>query len=121
MPKRLESQSVFIMKFSLSLPLCVLFATAASAFGLNGGAKSVLSKAQQAFVPKAPASMVQAVNIQGNRMNSVVSYLIVLCKKRSHVAMVSILEVQGSEKGLGLAAEDIHIFHQTSTTFSPEI
>jgi len=60
------------MKFSLSLPLCVLFATAASSFGLNGGAKSVLSKTQQAFVPKAPsANMVQAVDVQGNRMNSV--------------------------------------------------
>jgi len=59
------------MKFSLSLPLCVLFASAASAFGMNGGAKSLVSQTQQAFVPKAPANMVQAVDVQGNRMNSV--------------------------------------------------
>jgi solute carrier family 35 protein E1 len=58
------------MKFSLSLPLCVLFATAASAFGLNGGAKSLVSQTQRVFVPKAPANMVQAVDVQGNRMNS---------------------------------------------------
>ena len=67
------------MKFSLSLPLCVLFATAASAFGLNGGAKSMLSKTQQTFVPKVPANMVQAVDVQGNRMNSVVSLYCMLC------------------------------------------
>eukprot|EP00526_Cylindrotheca_closterium_P010947 CAMPEP_0113625020 /NCGR_PEP_ID=MMETSP0017_2-20120614/12913_1 /TAXON_ID=2856 /ORGANISM="Cylindrotheca closterium" /LENGTH=393 /DNA_ID=CAMNT_0000535099 /DNA_START=46 /DNA_END=1227 /DNA_ORIENTATION=+ /assembly_acc=CAM_ASM_000147 len=59
------------MKLSLSLPLCVLCATAASAFGLNGGSKSMLSKTQHAFVPKAPANMVQAVDVQGNRMNTV--------------------------------------------------
>ncbi|CAJ1946004.1 unnamed protein product [Cylindrotheca closterium] len=60
------------MKFSLSLPLCVLFATAASAFGLNGGAKNMLSKTQQTFVAKAPnANLVQAIDVQGNRMNSV--------------------------------------------------
>jgi solute carrier family 35 protein E1 len=55
------------MRFSLSL---VLLATAASAFGLNGGAKSLATKSQQAFAPKSPANMVQPVDLQGNRISS---------------------------------------------------
>jgi hypothetical protein len=40
---------------------------------LNGGAKSLATKSHQAFAPKSPANMVQPVDVQGNRLSSVVS------------------------------------------------
>ena len=58
------------MKVALILPLVTIFATAASAFGLNGGATS-MTKTHKALISKSP--MVQPVDVQGNRLSSVVS------------------------------------------------
>lgn len=57
------------------LALITIFAATSSAFGLNGAAQSVLKSTTQSvggFAKKSPA-MVQPVDIQGNRLNSLVS------------------------------------------------
>ena len=64
------------MKVASSLPLLTIFASAASAFGLNGGVTTSLASqtTRSSSIPKAPpTSMVQPVDIQGNRLSSVVS------------------------------------------------
>ena len=62
------------MKVASSLPLLTIFASAASAFGLNGGVTSMAQTTRKNVIPKAP--MVQPVDIQGNRLSSVVSFLL---------------------------------------------
>ena len=54
------------------LALLTVFAATSSAFGLNGAAQSVTKSSRAlGFAGKAP--MVQAIDIQGNRLNTVVS------------------------------------------------
>ena len=69
------------MKISTSLAVLSVVAASSSAFGLNGGAKNLArttTRAVGAF-QKNPA-MVQPVDIQGNRISSVVSTCTVLYK-----------------------------------------
>jgi hypothetical protein len=60
------------MKVTSSFALVTICATAASAFGLNGGAAS-LSRATLGNVGIANKPMVQPVDVQGQRLSSVVS------------------------------------------------
>lgn len=54
------------------LALLTIFAATSSAFGLNGAAQSLIKSTQSAgFVKKSP--LVQAIDVQGNRLNTVVS------------------------------------------------
>jgi hypothetical protein len=60
------------MKVTSSLALVTIFAAAASAFGLNNGATSAVKSVTRnaGFGSK---SMVQPVDVQGKRLNTVVS------------------------------------------------
>eukprot|EP00536_Pseudo-nitzschia_multiseries_P005349 jgi/Psemu1/254409/estExt_Genewise1Plus.C_1000023 len=55
-----------------ALALLTIFATSSSAFGLNGGAKTLAQSARPVVGFKKPA-LVQPVDIQGNRLSNVVS------------------------------------------------
>lgn len=59
------------MKVSLFLVIATFCATAASAFGLNGASSIAKAVSPKSFAAKKP--MVQAVDVQGNRLNSLVS------------------------------------------------
>jgi hypothetical protein len=54
------------------LAFLTIFAASSSAFGLNGGAKSVARATRSAVSFKKPA-LVQPVDIQGNRLSTSVS------------------------------------------------
>jgi hypothetical protein len=57
------------MKVASTLVLFTFCASAVSAFGLSNGAKSVLSPTKKAGI-----NMVKPIDINGNRLNTVVSY-----------------------------------------------
>ena len=60
------------MKVTSSLAFITIFAAAASAFGLNGPAQS-FAKSTKSIAFGKQSNLVQPVDIQGNRINSVVS------------------------------------------------
>ena len=60
------------MKVASTLALVTIFATAASAFGLNGGKSSIIKKSVDS-IGFAKKPIVQAVDIQSRPLKSVVS------------------------------------------------
>lgn len=75
------------------LALLTVFAASSSAFGLNGGAKSLAraTKSTSAGVAfkSQPAALVQPVDIHGNRLSSVVSLYFYSLIKHPLNALVS--------------------------------
>ena len=62
------------MKVASPLALITIFCSAASAFGLNGRAQSVAKSTKTlAGFAKQSSPLVQPIDVQGNRLNSVVS------------------------------------------------
>jgi hypothetical protein len=57
------------MKVASTLVLVTIGASAVSAFGLNHGIKSAIKASKKGGVP-----MVQPIDLQGNRMNTMVWY-----------------------------------------------
>ena len=56
-----------------ALALLTIFATSSSAFGLNGGAKTLAQSATRSVGAFKKSALVQPVDVQGNRLSNVVS------------------------------------------------
>ena len=66
------------MKFT-TLAILSIAAASSSAFGLNGGAKNLVRTATRSVGAfQKPTTLVQPIDIQGNRLPSVVSFLVVV-------------------------------------------
>lgn len=70
------------------LALLTVFAATSSAFGLNGAAQSI-TKSTRAVGFAKPSTLVQPVDIQGNRLNTLVSHILDLFVVTFHVLVCS--------------------------------
>jgi hypothetical protein len=81
-----KSPSLFATMKIAPLALLTVFAAPSSAFGLNGGAKTLAKSATRSLAFHKPTALVQPIDVHGNRLSTVVSS--VRCTGGAHTFML---------------------------------